>query len=117
VSQWLPAYQVPASTTLAMIRAFVDVFPHAVLLSGAEADLLLVGTNDSRIEIDPERLTRALSIAPAVRADLQRLDLGLVREIIGMFVGSPETLLAATRDVSPVSDDLPVQEYGVRSLL
>ncbi len=35
ISQWLPAYQVPAATTLAMIRAFVEVFPQAVLLSGA----------------------------------------------------------------------------------
>ena len=53
VSQWLPAYQVPGATTLAMIRAFIDVFPQAVLISGAEADLLLLGANDSRIEIDP----------------------------------------------------------------
>ena len=61
VSQWLPAYQVPGATTLAMIRAFVDVFPHAVLISGAEADLLLLGTNDSRIEIDPGKLAAALA--------------------------------------------------------
>ena len=60
ISQWLPAYQVPTATTLAMIRAFVDVFPQAVLISGAEADLLLIGANDSRIEIDPARLAAAL---------------------------------------------------------
>ena len=60
VSQWLPAYQVPSRTTLAMIRAFIDVFPQAVLISGAEADLLLLGANDSRIEIDPARVAAAL---------------------------------------------------------
>ena len=76
VSQWLPAYQVPGATTLAMIRAFVDVFPQAVLISGAEADLLLLGTNDSGIEIDPARLAAALTRAPAVKADLARVDLG-----------------------------------------
>ena len=59
-----------------MVRAFVDVFPQAVLLSGAEADLLLLGANDSRIEIDPAQLTAALANAPAVQADLRRLDLG-----------------------------------------
>jgi len=117
MSQWLPAYQVPAATTLAMIRAFVDVFPHAVLLSGAEADLLLVGATESRIEIDPERLAAALARAPAVHADLRRLDLGSVTEIVGSFLGSPRTLAAATRDVDPVTDDHPIQEYGVRSLL
>ena len=117
ISQWLPAYQVPTATTLAMIRAFVEVFPQAVLISGAEADLLLIGANDSRIEIDPVRLTTVLAKAPAVQADLQRLDLGSVREIVGTFVGSAQTLAEATRDSPPVSDDRPLQEYGVQSLL
>lgn len=117
VSQWLPVYQMPTRTTLAMIRAFVDVFPQAVLLSGAEADLLLVGTKDSHIEIDPVRLEAALSSAPAVRADLQRVDLGSVREIVGAFLGSAGTLAEATRDSPPVTDDRPIQEYGVMSLL
>jgi spermidine synthase len=117
ISQWLPAYQVPAETTLAMVRAFVDVFPHAVLLSGSEADLLLVGTAGSRIEIDPERLTRALENAPLAQADLRRLDLGTAREIVGAFVASAQTLADATRNTVAASDDRPIQEYGVRSLL
>jgi spermidine synthase len=117
ISQWLPAYQVPPATTLAMIRAFVEVFPQAVLISGAEADLLLLGANDARIEIDPDRVATGLSNAPAVQEDLQRLDLGSVREIVGAFVGSARRLAEATRDTAPVSDDRPVQEYGVRSLL
>jgi spermidine synthase len=117
LSQWLPAYQVPSATALAMVRAFVDVFPQAVLLSGAESDLLLLGVNDSHIEIDPARIAAALSRAPAVHADLQRLDLGSVREIVGAFVGSAQTLAEATRAVPPVTDDRPIQEYDVRSLL
>jgi spermidine synthase len=117
LSQWLPAYQVPAPVTLAMVRAFVDVFPQTVLISGAEADLLLLGANDARIEIDPARVAGLLVKAPGVRADLQRLDLGTPREIVGAFVGSAATLTQATRDVTPVSDDRPIQEYGVRSLL
>ena len=117
VSQWLPAYQVPSRTALAMIRAFIDVFPQAVLVSGAEADLLLLGVNDSRIEIDPARVAAALSRAPAVEADLRRLDLGSVREIVGTFIASPRTLQEATRDAIATSDDHPMQEYDVRSLL
>ena len=116
VSQWLPAYQVPTATTLSMIKSFVEVFPQSVLLSGAEADLILIGGSE-RIEVDPNRLFAALSQRPAVRADLARLDLGTPREIVGMFVGSSQTLAAATRDVVPVTDDRPVQEFGVRSLL
>lgn len=117
ISQWLPTYQVPAATALAMVRAFVDVFPQSVLLSGAASDLLLLGVNSQRIEIDPARVAAALSSAPAVRADLERLDLGAVHEIVGTFVGSARTLGAATRGVAPVVDDRPMQEYGVRSML
>jgi tetratricopeptide (TPR) repeat protein len=116
ISQWLPAYQVPTATTLSMIRSFIDVFPQAVLLSGAEADLILIGARN-RIEVDPNQLFAALSQRPAVRADLARLDLGTPREIVGMFVGSAKTLAKATRGAVPVTDDRPVQEFGVRSLL
>jgi spermidine synthase len=116
LSQWLPAYQVPTRTTLAMIRAFVDVFPNAVLLSGAHADLLLLGTTGSRIEIDPARLAAALADQPAVQADLRRLDLGSVREIVGTFLGSAGRLASATRNAVAVTDDRPIQEYGPTSL-
>ena len=87
-----------------------------MLLSGAQPNLLLVGTNDSRIEIDPARLAAALARAPAVQADLQRLDLGSVREIVGTFVGSAQTLADASRSSVPVTDDRPMQEYSVTSL-
>jgi spermidine synthase len=117
ISQWLPAYQVPAATALSMIRAFLEVFPQAVLLSGAQPNLLLLGANDARIEIDPARVASTLANAPAVRQDLERLDLGTAREIVGTFLGSAQTLADATRLSVPVTDDRPVQEYSVRSLL
>jgi tetratricopeptide (TPR) repeat protein len=117
VSQWLPAYQVPGATTLSMIRAFIDVFPQAVLVSGAGADLLLIGANGVRFEIDPRELAARLAGDSALTADLKRLDLGSVRDIVGTFVGSSDRLAAATRDAAPVTDDRPIQEYGVRSLL
>ena len=105
VSQWLPAYQVPAAVTLAMVRAFVEIFPQAVLLSGAKADLLHLGANHASVEIDPARLASRLSDAPAVQADLQQFALGSVREIVGMFVGSARNLAEASRDSAPVTDD------------
>ena len=117
LSQWLPAYQVPAETTLAMVRAFIDVFPQSVLLSGTQAELLLVGTTAPAIEVDPGRLAAALQSAPDVHADLRRLDLGTVPEIIGTFVGSAGTLGRATEASMPATDDRPLQEYGVRSVI
>jgi tetratricopeptide (TPR) repeat protein len=117
LTQWLPTYQVPAATTLAMVRAFVDVFPGAVLLSGAGADLILIGGNGAPVQLDPDRLAAALARAPEVRADLAAQDLGTPTEIAGMFLASADTLTRATRDARPVTDDDPAQEYGVLSLL
>jgi tetratricopeptide (TPR) repeat protein len=117
LSQWLPADQVPAESSLAMVRAFLDVFPQAVLLSGAQAELLLVGRKAPTIEIEPQQVAAALARMPAVRGDLQRLDLGSLREIVGSFVGSAATLARATRASPAVTDDRPLQEYGVRSAL
>jgi hypothetical protein len=117
ISQWLPAYQVPDASSLAMVRAFVDVFPRAVLLSGTQAELLLLGTNAPRLEIDPKRIELAFARSPEVRDDLTRLDLGTPREIVGMFVGSADTLRRATQNVQPIADDRPIQEYAVRSEL
>jgi len=115
VSQWLPAYQVPAESSLAMVRAFIDVFPQSVLLSGAQAELLLLGTTAPRLELDPNRLAATLMREPAVRDDLSRVDLATVRDIAGTFVGSAETLARATRESPASTDDRPLQEYGVRS--
>ena len=117
LSQWLPAYQVPPETALAMVRAFIDVFPQSVLLSGTQAELLLVGTTADSIEVDPDRLSRALASAPKVLADLRRIDLGTVKEIVGTFMGSAQTLARATRESRAVSDDRPLQEYGVSSVV
>jgi len=117
MSQWLPAYQVPPDTALAMVRAFVDVFPHSVLLSGTQAELLLIGTTADHIEVDPERLARALENEPNVLADLKRVDLGSVKEIVGAFLGSSDTLAKATQSTPAVTDDRPLQEYSVRSVL
>ena len=117
LSQWLPAYQVPEATTLALIRAFVDVFPQAVLLSGADQELILLGSNDAHIEIDPVRLATGMAATPGIAADLSRLSLGTARDLVGTFLASPQTLAAATREAVPVTDDQPMQEYGARSRL
>ena len=115
ISQWLPAYQVPEETSLAMVRAFLDVCPQSVLLSGTQAELLLIGTTARRLELDPDRVTTTLQSEPAVRDDLERIDLGTLREIAGTFVGSAATLARATATSAAVTDDRPVQEYSVHS--
>lgn len=117
VTQWLPAHQVPGETTLSVVRAFIDVFPQSVLLSGFATELILMGVNDSKLEIDPALVQKRLDLAPAVREDMKNIDLGSLTEIVGLFAGSAETLERATRSSVPVTDDYPILEYAVRSPL
>jgi hypothetical protein len=95
-----------------MVRAFLDVFPQTVLLSGWMDELILMGTNAPRIEIDPRRVAARLAAAPALREDLERVHLGTLTELIGTFAAAPATLEAATRSYPPATDDLPLQEYA-----
>jgi spermidine synthase len=117
VTQWLPAHQVPGETALSVVRAFIDVFPQSVLLSGFATELILMGVNDSKLEIDPALVQRRLDLAPAVREDMKNIDLGTLTEIVGLFAGSAGTLERATRSSVPVTDDYPILDYAVRSPL
>ena len=114
---WLPAYQVPGETTLSIVRAFVEAFPSSVLLSGLHSELILMGGNDSKLEIDPALVQARLESMPEVRADLERIHLGGLTEIIGAFAASGETLARASRLSAPVTDDRPLLDHARRSQL
>lgn len=114
ISQWLPAYQVSGDAVRSMVRAFIEVFPSAVLLSGSGRELILLGGAHST-EFDLEQVSRALVERPDVTADLSRISLATLTELVGTFAASSEALERATRDVPPLTDDLPMIEYSERS--
>jgi TPR repeat protein len=115
VTQWLPLYQVSPKIGLSMVRAFLDVFPDAVLLSGMTKEMILVGRAGARSVIDPGLLARNLAAAPAVQADLARIQMGSLTDMIGSFVANGQDLRRATRHAAPVTDDNRAMEYGMLS--
>jgi spermidine synthase len=115
ITQWLPAYQVPEERVRSAVRAFVDVFPESVLLSGDDNELILMGTRGPSIQLDLAAVGRRLEEEPAVLADLTRVDLGNLTEIAGMFAASHATLARATDGVVAVTDDRPSLEYSLVS--
>ncbi|HEY7649745.1 MAG TPA: hypothetical protein VID04_12140 [Methylomirabilota bacterium] len=117
LTQWLPAYQVPEYTTLALVRAFLEVFPTSVLLSGSTNELILMGVNGSTLEIDPARVKARIAAVPALRDDLARASLATLTEIIGTFAASAPTLAAAAERSIPMTDDYPINEYILQSRL
>jgi spermidine synthase len=115
VTQWLPLYQVSPAIGLSMIRAFLDVFPNAVLLSGMEKELIIMGKASLASVIDPDLCSANIAKAPLVQADLNLINMGTLTEIIGTFVANSEGLKRATLHVEPVTDDNRSMEYGMLS--
>jgi hypothetical protein len=69
------------------------------------------------VEVDPAQLARTLETEPDVLADLKRIDLGSVKEIVAAFLASPDVLARATSMSPPVTDDRPLQEHSMASVL
>jgi spermidine synthase len=116
VTYWLPLWQVGESTARAVIRAFLDVFPGAVLLSGYGPELILVGRKEAPIEIDPQQVLQRLNQLPELKEDLRGIELASLPDLVGMLVAASPGLESATRGVSPLRDDRPLLEYAVREL-
>ncbi len=117
LTQWLPAYQVQPMVAKSMIRAFVDVFPDSVLLSGDGSELMLMGRAGVPIALDLDAVERNLRARPEAAADLARIGLGRTSEIAGTFVASADALRRATDGVAPMTDDRPTLEYNQVTLL
>lgn len=112
LTQWLPAYQVPPSIIAAIIGAFVEVFPDAVMLSGYHSELILLGRKGGPPILEPAEVAARLAERPAVAADLAAIDLGSVADIAGTFVSSARALREVAETALPVRDDYPIMEYG-----
>lgn len=116
LTQWLPMYQLEEEGYRNAIRAFINVFPASILISGSKGELILVGYNGDQQEIDLAKVEANLAREDAARVDLERIGLASLVEIVGTFVAGPKVLEAATAMSLPVTDDRPLTEYARRSL-
>jgi spermidine synthase len=116
LTYWLPIYQVGEGAARSVVRAFLDVFPDAVLLSGHSSELLLVGRKDGELVLDPRAVQQRIEADPALRRELRWISLDRASDWVAALAGSPATLRAATRDAMAVTDDRPVLEYANSAL-
>jgi tetratricopeptide (TPR) repeat protein len=96
-----------------MVKAFVDVFPQAALLSGYSTELVLIGTRSPGLVLDLDRVEQKIKDDPRIAADLVHIEMGSLTELVGTFVGGPETLRRATLGAQPLTDDRPGLEYSL----
>ena len=111
LSEWLPVYQLSPELVAEVVRAFVEVFPNAVLISGFDQEMILLGRQGPTNTIDIEDVLRRAAERPRVAQDLERIGMATGTEIVGSFVASSATLVHATRDARPMTDEYPSMEY------
>jgi predicted membrane-bound spermidine synthase len=114
---WLPAFQIGEAATRSVVRAFLEVFPEALLLDGHTQQLILVGRRDGPLVFDPARLRAALTASPALARDLRWTSLDRAAEWVGTLAATALTLERATAATAPLVDDRPRLEYESRELV
>ena len=117
MTQWLPMHQLTTEATRAVIRAFIEVFPTSVLLSGARTEFILLGVNGTRFDIDPALVQAKIDANPALRDDLRAISVDDLTDLFGTFAASASAMNDATAGSPPVSDDEPIIEYISASAL
>jgi|GEM_PF-665097 len=115
ITQWHPSYQVTAPISKSIVRAFIEVFPQSVLLSGYTQTLIIMGRKKKTIQIDPLKVLQRQKSLPRVRKDLKDINMNSLTEFIGTFAGSYRIMKKAVKDEPPVTDDFPIMEYDSTS--
>jgi spermidine synthase len=105
-SYWLPVHQLQPLDTLAIIKAFCNVFEDCTLWDGAGLEWMLVGGNGSK-----QRVTVDTFIAQwrdeRVRPELIALGFEVPEQMGALFMGDAAYLARLTANVAPVTDNYP----------
>lgn len=109
MSQYVPLYELDTADYLAIVRAFVGVFPNTLLFYTGE-DTILLGFRDE-VALDPARI-RARFAQPRVSASLGELGLTQPETILGMFVADLRHAPGLTAPGAINTDDRPIVEYS-----
>ncbi|MBI2213358.1 MAG: fused MFS/spermidine synthase [Acidobacteria bacterium] len=111
VSMWLPTYSLTTRNYVQIVRAFHDVFPNTTIWyvpNVPNSFTIVIG----RMEEGPVPLDRIESrLSPAVRADLESVDIANVYEMASALMLDAAGVEVLVRGIPPHIDDLPAVEY------
>jgi predicted membrane-bound spermidine synthase len=108
VSYWLPVHQLTRRDTLAITRAFCDVFADCSLWSGAGLDWMLLGSRAASPPPSEEHFGRQWR-EPKLARELVALGFERPEHLAATWLAGPERLAALTRRVAPLVDAFPLR--------
>ncbi|RDI97585.1 spermidine synthase [Dyella solisilvae] len=110
LAQWWPIATQNDEDSRAMVRAFLDAFPHATLWTTELHEMLLVGSNDP-IELDAAQIERRFA-QPSVAGALRDVGIASPGALLATWVGDRAALERYAGDTPAVTDDRPSIEYA-----
>jgi predicted membrane-bound spermidine synthase len=103
---WLPVHQLQPMDTLAIIKAFCNVFEDCTLWDGAGLDWMLMGGNGANARVTTDTFI-AQWRDERVRPELVAVGFEVPEQMGALFMGDAAYLARLTANVAPVTDNHP----------
>ncbi|UXJ49833.1 fused MFS/spermidine synthase [Pseudomonas citronellolis] len=110
VAQWLPLPTQNEEDSRALVRSFIDVFPHAWLWTTEFHEMLLVGSLQP-LRLDVPRIRERFA-QPEVTAALAEVGVDSPEALLATWVTDRAGLESFAGEAPPVTDDQPRIEYA-----
>ncbi len=110
VAQWLPLPTQNLEDSQALVRSFLDVFPHASLWTTEFHEMLLVGSLAS-MELDVQRISQRFE-QDTVRSALAEVGIVSPASLLSTYVTDRAGLERFAGSAQAVTDDQPSIEYA-----
>jgi spermidine synthase len=103
---WLPIGQLRVEETKAILRAFHNAFPNALIWGGADQDWIMMGINGPGRSVSEDELRRLWN-DPKTGADLRMMGIEVPQQLGALFLMDGDEIDRITHDVAPLSDIYP----------
>jgi spermidine synthase len=103
---WLPINQLKVEETKAILRAFHNAFPNALVWGGADQDWIMMGINGPGHRATEDEL-RQLWNDPRTGADLRTIGIEVPQQLGALFLMDGDEIDRITHDVAPLTDVYP----------
>jgi spermidine synthase len=103
---WLPINQLRVEETKAILRAFHNAFPNALVWGGADQDWIMMGINGPGRRTSEEEL-RQLWNDPTTGADLRTIGIEVPQQLGALFLMDGDEIDRITHNVAPLTDVHP----------
>ena len=103
---WLPINQLKVDETKAILRAFHNAFPNALVWGGADQDWIMMGINGPGRRATEDELRRLWN-DPTTGADLRTIGIEVPQQLGALFLMDGDEIDRITHTVAPLTDVYP----------